>query len=343
MPKRTRRPRGGLPWCDRRENGVYYAFWWDSSLGRTERQSLGTKDPAEAQAAFALFLQEGRDVIRGKPSLRLTVCDAIDQYLSEHVDKRCAAPERQHYAAAPLKTFFADTAMSDIDAPLSQEYARWRGVAPGTTRRELNMLVAAANHARRRKRLPADEMPMVELPHVPGRGRAEFFTVEDIKRLMDESSGKLHAFIVLAYFTGARRESVESLEVSQIDLENRVIYFHKHGRRETSKRRAIASINDQMEAQIRLLMALTETKYLFGAPTEFYHRFKKLCARLGIDGHPHMLRHSRATHLLHDGVSRWKVAKLLGDSPDTVERVYGHHSPDYARETVASTDRMLGA
>jgi len=55
---------------------------------------------------------------------------------------------------------------------------------------------------------------------------------------------------------------------------------------------------------------------------------------LGDKANPHILRHSRATHLLQDGVSIYDVARLLGDSVQTIERVYGHHSPDYLAEAI---------
>ena len=35
-----------------------------------------------------------------------------------------------------------------------------------------------------------------------------------------------------------------------------------------------------------------------------------------------------------DGVPLVEVARLLGDSEKTVERVYGKHSPDYLRRAV---------
>ncbi len=39
---------------------------------------------------------------------------------------------------------------------------------------------------------------------------------------------------------------------------------------------------------------------------------------------PHILRHTRATHLLEAGMSIYNVATLLGDNPTTVEKVYAH-------------------
>ena len=50
---------------------------------------------------------------------------------------------------------------------------------------------------------------------------------------------------------------------------------------------------------------------------------------------PHVLRHTRATHLLQKGVAPYAVASLLGDTVATVLRVYGHHCPNYLAEAIA--------
>ena len=42
--------------------------------------------------------------------------------------------------------------------------------------------------------------------------------------------------------------------------------------------------------------------------------------------------------MLQDGAQMWDVAKLLGDTVETVERVYGHHCPDYMASRSAFTD-----
>jgi integrase len=46
---------------------------------------------------------------------------------------------------------------------------------------------------------------------------------------------------------------------------------------------------------------------------------------------PHTLRHTAATWLMQRGVSIWQAAGYLGMSPEILDRVYGHHSPDHLR------------
>ena len=79
------------------------------------------------------------------------------------------------------------------------------------------------------------------------------------------------------------------------------------------------------------------TEFLFGRPRDFFREFVELTASLGIKAHPHMLLHSRATHMLMDGEDPYKVDKLLGDTLATAERVYGHYDVDYLK-----TDSSLG-
>ena len=81
----------------------------------------------------------------------------------------------------------------------------------------------------------------------------------------------------------------------------------------------------------RLLEANRNSEWLFGDPRKMYRPFRELMEGLGLPqkANPHVMRHSRATHLLLAGVPLYDVAKLLGDTVATVERVYGHHSPDY--------------
>ncbi|WP_374308986.1 tyrosine-type recombinase/integrase [Methylocella sp.] len=138
----------------------------------------------------------------------------------------------------------------------------------------------------------------------------------------------------MAYFTAARRASIETLHVAQVALESGRITLRKAGERTTTKRRPIVPVHSRLKPTLERLVAGAGTHkgYLFPQPVDFYRPFHKLCEAQGIGperANPHVLRHSRATHLLMHGVSIYDVERLLGDSVATVERVYGHHCPDH--------------
>jgi integrase len=44
---------------------------------------------------------------------------------------------------------------------------------------------------------------------------------------------------------------------------------------------------------------------------------------------PHILRHSRATHMLQQGISLWDAANYLGMSVEVLAKHYGHHQPGW--------------
>lgn len=52
-------------------------------------------------------------------------------------------------------------------------------------------------------------------------------------------------------------------------------------------------------------------------------------AGLGRDVTPHVLRHTCAALLMQNGADIWDAAGFLGMTPETLSRVYGHHSPQH--------------
>jgi integrase len=54
---------------------------------------------------------------------------------------------------------------------------------------------------------------------------------------------------------------------------------------------------------------------------------------------PHTLRHTAATWLMQGGVSMWRAAGFLGMSVETLDRVYGHHHPDYLSDAADAIGR----
>lgn len=54
---------------------------------------------------------------------------------------------------------------------------------------------------------------------------------------------------------------------------------------------------------------------------------------------PHVLKHTAITWALQKGASVWDAAGYFDTSPETIQKVYGHHSPDYQSSAVEAVDR----
>ncbi len=343
MPKPPRE----IPWLEQR-NGVYNVRWYEpptaeqkqrnpQAKGETKRLGLRTRDAGEAAARFAAFLATGYH--KTTAAGRLTVAGALEQYLDEHVEHKVVAKRRAYNVSEHLIAFFGTTPIAAIGVPECRAYTKSRtgaGVTGSTARRELTALRAAARHALRWKRITLDQMPTFEMPAEFDDGQeARWYTKEEVALLLARAEGRLRDFIVLAYGWGARRASVESLEARQVQLDKGVVNLQKPGQQITKKRRPIVPIYASQRETLERLVATTQDGFLFGRGYYSYRPFQVLCEACGIDEdrrHPHILRHSRATHMLMDGQPLLKVGGLLGDKITTVARVYAHHSTEWMAE-----------
>lgn len=355
MPRKRRE----VPWLDVRD-GVYYINWYDEATKRTKRISTGATDAVEATKCYAAYLTEGHTLFRGDAgSGGLTVSDALDDYWREHVTQHVVDKGRQEDAIGHLKTWFERTRLMDVDIPASRAYANARrmGVVGGgkrrhdaagadsTIRRELVVLQAAANHAARWKRIgpaavPPTSMPVIEMPRETPQ-EAKWLTKEELARALAAATGRLRDFILVAYYTGARRASVERLTKFQVDLATGRLNLRAPtedaNQRRSVKRRPVVPIDAKLRPTLERLMAVDPSNsWLFGDNRDMYRVFREHMEGLGLadKAHPHILRHSRATHLLQSGVPIYDVARLLGDTVATIERVYGHHSSEYLAEAI---------
>lgn len=353
------RPLRTIPWTEIR-NGQYYVSWYrppadPKAKGRTERLSLRTRDPSEAQARYAAFLAEGDGIFAPeKLNNVLSVEAGLDQYFSEHVAVKVVSRGRQEAAIRHLKAYFKGTPLSGVDVPACRGYAAARraGAIGGarkngktavgcdsTIRRELGVLKAAAYHAVLWKRLTTDKMPTFELPaETEQDDEAMFLTKAEFLLALRKAEGTLKTFIAIAYFTGSRRAAIETLTLAQIDMDRNRVNLSKPGEVKTKKRRPVVPIYPRAKPYFARQIAEAKAAgrdTLYSGGIDFYAPFKGLCARLGFPGKgfPHILRHSRATHMLMEGESIYKVAKLLGDTMVTAEKKYGHASVEFLAET----------
>lgn len=270
---------------------------------------------------------------------KLTVAEALDQYAREH---KVGAEDRRQYAIDHLTILIGSKPLAAVDIPLCRWYKQQRRVKDATTRRELGVLQAAANHALRWRRITAAEMPSIELP--PNSDPRMLWLFEDeLQRLRDAATGRARLFIDLAYYTASRKGAIEHLTWDRVDLVNRRISLADPRDRLNKKRKPVVPIAEPLAERLR---QETGAGYVLGHAQDIRPAFDAVAHRAGLEilpareGRPegrltpHVLRHTRATHLLQKGVQPFAVAALLGDTLTTVLRVYGHHCPSYLEEAI---------
>jgi integrase len=54
---------------------------------------------------------------------------------------------------------------------------------------------------------------------------------------------------------------------------------------------------------------------------------------------PHTLKHTAITWALQRGATIWDFAGMFSTSAETVQRVHGHHSPDWQKSAVDAMNR----
>lgn len=353
MPRPNTGPK--LKWIEGRPS--FYITWFER--GRERLRSTGTASRVEAEAALASFIGERHRGAGPRDPGEVLISDVLTLYATDHAPTR-AAPERIAYAIDALLSFWEGKNVASITKRSCRDYAKARGVAPGTVRRELGTLTAALNFAAGEKMLRREQLPFVELPEKP-EGKDRWLTRNEAARLLNAARNAradvrlyLPLFILLGLYTGARKEAILTLKWPQIDLEKRRINFAK-GARKTNKGRAHIPIPDRLmpflrSAWKRRASDIGNVVHDKGKPIidiggawdgeSVQGSFGRACKRAGLVGiTPHTLRHTCGTWMAQRGVDLWKIAGWLGQSYATTVELYAHHSPDFLEDAKKGADR----
>lgn len=351
---RIPRPNSGprLKWIEKRS--TWYVVWYEA--GKERLRSTGTADGSEAEEALEEFIRDRR--ARSRPAgprdpREFPVADALDLYGRLHAPET-ADPARIGYAIDALLPFWGSSTVGDITKATCQRYARERGKAPATIRRELGTLKAAIGVAVAEGHL-LHPVP-VWMPDKP-EGKDRWLTKAEAARLLNvartgRSDTRLYLplFILIALYTGARKEAVLSLRWPQVDLERGQIDFAK-GRRKTSKGRTRGQpIPERLMTFLRLAWRRRSSDVGFvihdkgraikdiGDST--HGSFGRACAKAGlVDVTPHTLRHTCGTWMAQEGTDLHKIGGWLGHSSARTTELYAHHHPNFMEEAKRAADR----
>ncbi|WP_407155084.1 tyrosine-type recombinase/integrase [Bradyrhizobium sp. STM 3557] len=167
-------------------------------------------------------------------------------------------------------------------------------------------------------------------------------------------------FLLIGCYTGSRAGTIASASKrhaeghSYVDLERGIFYRKPIGKRATKKRQTTAPIPPRLLAHLRRWARKGIAQEYFvefnGRPvTSVKKAFRTVVTLAKIDTSigavvPHTLRHTAATWLMQNGTDIWDAAGYLGMTVEVLERVYGHHHPDYqadAAERITRRPKML--
>jgi len=218
-----------------------------------------------------------------------------------------------------------------------------RNVADGTLRRDLGALRTILNFGFKNRLVSAGDTPHIELPP-SGPPRDLWLNEQQENEFLalagKHSSGKprltrLTRFVAIALDTGARKSAIQGLTWDRVCLSEKLIDFRDPKLKTSKKRRVPVPISDRLLPMLQKAYAERRGSFVLDDPGDIRKTFDTFRHRTPYPWvTPHVLRHTAATLMLRAGVSVWDVAGVLGDTVETVTKVYGHHSPDYLKNAV---------
>jgi integrase len=333
MPRRNNGPR--LRWLEKRN--CFYICWTEG--GRSRERSTGATDRKQAEIALGDFIAARQRRAGPRDPDEALVTDALADYAEAHYGR--PSFKRVAYATKALVPFWQGCTAADVHEASCRQYAKARGRADGTIRCELKVLQAAINAEAKAGKLT--RAPAVWLPASP-EPRDEWLTRDEVARLLraarslPKARDHLPRAILLAVYTGRRKEAVLGLRWAQVDLDHGRIDFRRPGEAETTKRRG-----RPIPIHRKLLGHLRRAKRRQGAGdldfvvawgrrrvSNISGSFALAVERAGLEKRvtPHTLKHTAASWMIQAGVPLWDVAQYLATSMRTLEQVYAHHRPD---------------
>lgn len=224
------------------------------------------------------------------------------------------------------------------------------GLMRSSISRKVSSLRSFYRYLNREKQLTDNPFSFVNLPKKEQR-LPKFFYEEEIQALLEACGGdkpldiRNRAIFEILYATGIRVSECTSIQLKDVDFGLSTILVKGKG----NKERYVpfgSFAHDAIEQYItesrpKLMKNQTHTQLLVnhrgGALTQRGIRLilNKMIEKASLTGkiHPHMLRHTFATHLLNNGADLRTVQELLGHSQLSSTQVYTHVSKDQLRKT----------
>jgi site-specific recombinase XerD len=289
---------------------------------------------------------------------RLEAENLLDRYLSTLIASKNLSTYTLRNYAADLRHFFDfldghDGDVRSVDKLLLREYLSSlvaAGLASGSVTRKVSTMRSFYRHLRTEGVIEADPMFGVRGPRRERR-LPSVLSQEQIDTLIaaadrDTPQGlRDRAVLELLYASGLRVSEAVGLDVPGVDLDERTARVWGKGARErvVMMGQPAARAVERYLADGRPRLAQRPETALFlnrdggrlsQRAVQLLVRRYALAAGLDRSVHPHLLRHTFATHLLDGGAELRVVQTLLGHASVNTTQIYTHVSEAAKRRSI---------
>lgn len=243
------------------------------------------------------------------------------------------------------------TQVNRVDVETYLTYLDEKDYADETVARRISALRSFYNFMLRNKFIKINPFDLVQLRH-KGRKLPRFFYEKEMNQLFEAVKGddalseRNSALLELLYATGMRVSECANLTLEQLDFNNGIVLVHGKGDKDRyvpfgsySKNALTRYIDDGRKK----LMSTNNQDHQF---VFVNNRGKGLTSRgieyilnqiikktsLTSDIHPHMIRHTFATHMLDHGADLRTVQELLGHSSLSTTQIYTHVTMEHLQK-----------
>jgi len=261
-----------------------------------------------------------------------------------------------------IKGFFAFlkekglSSLDEVDRSVMRDYLAYlveQGVVKASIARRLSAIRSFCRYLLREEMISSSPVADTSSPKLDKR-LPSFLTIEEMERLLqaadlsDPVGQRDRAIMELLYAAGLRVSELVNLDVGQVDLDTSEIRVWGKGGKERmvlmGKPAAEALSAYLSQGRVELLDkkksgALFVNRYGKRLTERSVQRtLQKYADLAGIEKriHPHLLRHTFATHLLDGGADLRVVQELLGHANLSSTQIYTHISKSQARKVYLS-------
>jgi integrase/recombinase XerC len=244
----------------------------------------------------------------------------------------------------------------EIDRKVLRDYLTSltkQGIVKASIARKLSAIRSFYRYLVREKIISASPIEMISSPKLDKR-LPSFLTLEEVERLLNApdlstpQGQRDRALLELLYASGLRVSELVNLDLNQIDLDTNEIRVWGKGSKERmvlmGEPAAEALRNYLKQGRPKLLgekriNALFLNRYGQRLPERRVQKMLEDYAKkagIGKRVHPHILRHTFATHLLDGGADLRVVQELLGHARLSSTQIYTHVTKGQARKVYLS-------